>query len=87
VTRLLVRLTPRGGRDALEGWSSDGVLRVRVSAAPSDGAANAALLRLLATTLAVAPSRVRLARGERSRMKQIEVEGLTAQEIRLRIGG
>ena len=55
-----VRLTPRGGRDAIDGVEiqADGraVLKVRVRAAPTEGEANEALVRLLAKTLAV-PSR------------------------------
>ncbi|MGD9923939.1 MAG: DUF167 family protein, partial [Pseudorhodoplanes sp.] len=50
-----IRLTPRGGRDAIDGIEtlSDGrpVLKARVRAAPTEGAANAALLSLMAKTL------------------------------------
>jgi uncharacterized protein YggU (UPF0235/DUF167 family) len=58
--RISVRLTPKGGRDALDGVTalSDGreVVKARVRAVPEDGAANAALLALLAKTLGVAKS-------------------------------
>jgi len=51
--RLTVRLTPRGGRDAVEGWTRDDagrlVLKVRVAAAAADGQANAAVIALLAS--------------------------------------
>ena len=64
-----VRLTPKGGRDAIEGIEqlADGrsVLKVRVSAAPSDGAANEALLKLVARILGVPPRDVSLAAGPR----------------------
>ncbi|OYZ94677.1 MAG: hypothetical protein B7Y01_00770, partial [Xanthobacter sp. 17-67-6] len=64
-----VRVTPKGGRDALDGPSllSDGreVLKVRVRVAPEDGAANAAVGRLLANAAGIAPSQVTLASGER----------------------
>jgi uncharacterized protein YggU (UPF0235/DUF167 family) len=60
--RVSVRLTPKGGRDALDGVTapSDGraVVKARVRAAPEDGAANAALLALFAKTLGVAKSDV-----------------------------
>ena len=61
---LMVRLTPKGGRDAIEGIEqlADGrpVLKARVRAAPSEGEANAALTRLVAAALKVAPRQVRL---------------------------
>ena len=73
------RLTPRGGRDALEGvvTLSDGaqVLAARVRAAPQDGEANAALCRLIAAAAGAPASRARLVAGAKSRVKQIGVEG------------
>jgi uncharacterized protein (TIGR00251 family) len=83
--RFTVRLTPRGGRDAIDGWQ-DETLRVRVSAAPAEGKANDALLRLLAKALDVPRSRLRIASGASSRTKVIEVQGLSPQEIRTRTG-
>jgi len=74
-----VRLTPRGGRDAIEGIDrrADGraVLKVRVRAAPAEGEANAALCRLLARALRVAPSQVELVGGATARLKRIRVAG------------
>lgn len=74
-----VRLTPKGGRDAVEGWeiASDGSehLKCRVRAVPEDGKANAALIELLAKRLAVPKSTVRLASGATSRLKRIEIAG------------
>ncbi|MDR3422297.1 MAG: DUF167 family protein [Xanthobacteraceae bacterium] len=74
-----VRLTPRGGRDAIEGVErgADGrsVLKARVRAAPSDGEANAALCRLIAEALRIAPRQVELASGAASRVKRIRVAG------------
>jgi len=76
---LTVRLTPKGGRDALDGIErrSDGtaVLKARVRAAASEGAANAALVRLVATALGIAPSRVRLAAGATARVKRLAISG------------
>jgi uncharacterized protein (TIGR00251 family) len=80
LVRFAVRLTPRGGRDAVEGWAAgaDGrrVLKVRVAAPPVDSQANAALVKLIAKTLGVARSSVSIASGEGARVKMIEVEGL-----------
>ena len=76
------RLTPKGGRDAIDGivTLSDGteVLGCRVRAAPEDGKANAALCRLIAEVAGAPASRARVAAGAKSRVKQILVEGEAA---------
>jgi uncharacterized protein YggU (UPF0235/DUF167 family) len=73
------RLTPKGGRDAIDGVVvlSDGaqVLACRVRVAPQDGEANAALCRLIADAAGAPVSRARVAAGAKSRIKQIFVEG------------
>ncbi len=77
--RLAVRLTPRGGRDRIEGWARDAAgrayLKVRVAAPPVDGAANAALVKLIARALRLPAGAVRIAVGESARIKQLEIEG------------
>ncbi len=73
------RLTPKGGRDAIDGVGrlSDGthVLLARVRQPPEDGRANDALCALIARTLDAPASRVRLAAGAKSRLKQVAVGG------------
>lgn len=77
--RVAVRLTPRGGRDRIEGWMEgvDGArfLKARVAAAPENGKANQALIRLLAKSFGVASSAVRIASGATSRIKIVEIDG------------
>ena len=73
MTRVTVRLTPRAARDRIAGFDERGRLLLRVTAAPVDGAANAACLRLVAKALGIAPSRVALVAGRRSRDKVLEV--------------
>ena len=77
-----VRLTPKGGRDAIDGVEqmADGrsVLKVRVRAAPIEGEANAALVRLLAKSLGVAPRHVSLVAGATARIKRLEIAGAGA---------
>ena len=84
--RITVRLTPRAGRDAIDGWR-DGILHVRVAAPPAENGANEALLRLLAKSLAVPRSSLSIASGAHARTKIIAVEGLAATEITARTGG
>jgi uncharacterized protein (TIGR00251 family) len=78
---LTVRLTPKGERDAIEGIDqmADGrsVVKARVRAAASEGEANAALISLIARTLAVPPSRVTLIAGAAARIKRLNVMGDT----------
>ena len=73
------RLTPNGGRDAIDGVAtlSDGqcVLLARVRSAPQGGEANDALRALLADRLGVRASGVRLAAGAKSRLKQVAISG------------
>jgi uncharacterized protein YggU (UPF0235/DUF167 family) len=74
-----VRATPRGGRDALDGVETrdDGaaVLKVRVQAAPEDGAANAAIRDVLRRALGLPASAVILAAGATARIKLFRIAG------------
>lgn len=76
---VIVRLTPKGGRDAIDGIAtlSDGraVLKARVRAAPTEGEANDALGRLLARTAGVPPRNVTLVSGAAARVKQLAIAG------------
>lgn len=76
---LNVRLTPKGGRDAVDGIErlADGraVLKVRVRAAPSEGEANAALIKVVARALGVPPRAVELVAGATSRVKRLRITG------------
>ena len=75
--RFAVRLTPKAARDCLEGWAApEGekpYLKARVCAPPENGKANDALVKLLAKTLDVGRTKVRIVSGTASRMKIIEV--------------
>ena len=76
---LAVRLTPKGGRDAIDGIEqlADGrtVVKARVRALPSEGAANAALIKLMADALDVAPRDVSLTAGATARIKRLKISG------------
>jgi len=88
--RLTVRVTPKGGRDTVDGWALDEagrpLLKLRVSAPAAEGAANAAVIALVAKALKVRKSAVRIAAGETARVKRLEIEGAGPADI-LRVFG
>ncbi len=84
--RIGVRLIPRADRTSIDGVVS-GRLRVRVTAAPVDGSANDALVRLLAAELGLSRRSVRIVTGQRSRDKVVEVLGVGPDAVRARWPG
>ena len=76
---ITIRLTPKGGRDSIDGIEtlSDGnvVLKARVRAAPHEGAANDALCRLLAKAVGIPPRNVEIVGGATSRIKRVKIVG------------
>jgi uncharacterized protein (TIGR00251 family) len=83
---LRVRVQPRASRNEVTAWR-DGVLHVRLTAPPVEGAANAACRDFLADLLGVKRAQVELVGGERSREKRFRVSGLTDEEIEATIKG
>jgi len=71
-TLLRVRLTPRGGRNALDEYV-DGILHARVSAPPADGLANKALIALIADALSFPKSSIEIQSGSSSRVKVLKI--------------
>ena len=80
-----VRVQPKSSRNQVGGFQDD-TLRVRVTAAPTEGQANAAVIALLAKTLGVSKSRLEIIRGYSSRDKVVSVDTLTDQEVRRKLG-
>ena len=82
---LRVRVIPRARTNAL---ASDGTggLRARLTAPPVEGAANRALIDLVARALRVKRADVELVKGERGRDKLVAVRGLSADEVARRVG-
>lgn len=78
--RIRVRVTPRAGRDQIDGLR-EGALRVRLAAPPVEGRANEALVRLLARALGLPPRDVRVVRGETAREKLIEIDGMDERDV------
>jgi uncharacterized protein (TIGR00251 family) len=85
VGKLAVRVQARARRDEIAGERA-GSLLVRVTAPPVEGKANAAVCRLLAERLGLAPGRIAVVRGAASRDKLIEIDGIEAGELRRLLG-
>lgn len=82
--RFGLRVQPRSSRAGVDGVHGS-ALRVRVNAPPVEGAANEAVMKVLAKALGVANSAVAIVSGARSRSKVVEVSGLRAAEVRKRL--
>ena len=78
--RIAVRCIPRGGADRIDGVV-EGRLRIRVAAPAADGAANEALLRLLASELGLPRNAVRLIAGATGRSKLVAIEGIDSERL------
>lgn len=82
---LAIKVAPRASRNELAGVEA-GALKVRLTAPPVEGAANQALVKLLAKQLKVAKGKVRVVSGQRSRNKRVEISGLDPDQARKRLG-
>lgn len=80
-----VRVKPRASKNQIEAVTPDGLLSVRLTAPPVEGAANAALVELIAKTLRVPKSAVSVVAGEKSKTKTVSVDGMGAEEVRGKI--
>jgi uncharacterized protein (TIGR00251 family) len=85
VVSLRVRVQPRARSDEIVGLR-DGRLVVRVTAPPTDGRANAALCRLVAAHVGLAPSRVSVRHGAGARDKLLELRGISDGELQRALG-
>lgn len=81
MVRFSVRVQPRTSRSSVSGVHA-GVLKVKLNAAPVNGAANDELVELLAEWLGVPQREVRIVNGEGARSKLVEVNGVTADAVR-----
>jgi hypothetical protein len=77
---LRIRLTPRAARNEIVRWEA-GILSVRVTAPPIDGAANEALLQLLADGLKIRKTDIQIKSGASSREKLLILEGLDQESL------
>ena len=77
---LLVRVQPRASKDEIAGVM-DGALKVRLQAPALEDRANIALCEFLAQLLGTPKSAVRILSGDRSRIKRVEIRGISQQQI------
>ena len=80
VTRLKVKVVPGASRTQIAGWLGD-ALKIRVSAPPEKGRANAAVAAVVAEALGLPAGSAVVVAGKSSPRKQVEVHGLCREEI------
>ncbi|MBF0179613.1 MAG: YggU family protein [Magnetococcales bacterium] len=83
---LAVRVQPRATRERIGGLRGEAVT-VHLTAPPVEGAANAALRKLLADALDVAPGRIRIVRGEHAREKTVRISGPSRARVEALLAG
>ncbi len=71
--RFLIHLAPRASRNAVSGWTADGLLKVHITAPPVEEAANSELIVFIAGELHIRKTSVLITNGRHSRKKQLEV--------------
>ena len=81
MSRLRVKVIPGASRNEIAGWLGD-ALKVRVSAPPERGRANAAVETTLSEALGLPAKSVRVVSGTTSQRKIVEVAGLSESEVR-----
>ena len=79
-----VRVVPRASRNGVSGAIGDAI-KVRITAAPVDGAANAALLKFMAKALGVRSRDIEIISGHSSRTKRVRIRGLEGSQVQSRL--
>ena len=78
--KLKVRVIPNASRDEFAGWQGN-ELKIKVRAVPEGGRANKALITFLAAHWKLSKSRIRIIRGESSRTKVLEIDGINTKTL------
>jgi len=84
-TLIRLRVQPRASRERLEGVR-DGYVRLRLTAPPVDGAANAACIAFLTKLLDISRARIHVQAGEQSREKLLHIAGMTPAQVAVALG-
>ncbi|HLI05855.1 MAG TPA: DUF167 domain-containing protein [Ktedonobacteraceae bacterium] len=85
--RIVVRVIPRSSKNALTWEQGSGTLKVRLTAPPVDGAANEALVALLAEKLAIPRRDITIVRGATGRQKTLDIAGFTPETLQQKLAG
>jgi len=85
LTRLKVRVIPNARKNLVTSWTTEDEIRLKIKAPAVDGKANAALIDYLSELTEVPRSKIQLKAGQKARIKIIEIDGPTADEVRARI--
>lgn len=83
-TQLTIKVVPSSSQNAVSGWL-ESALKVRVTQPPENGKANKAVIATLATALEIPRQHITLCKGHTASTKVVEVDGLSAIEIRQKI--
>lgn len=81
-----VRVQPRSSKTEISGIQ-DGILRVRLTSPPVDGAANRQCIELLSRKMKIPKRAIRIASGEKARSKRLKILGLGVEEMRNILNG
>jgi len=82
---LAVRVTPRASKNQIVGAQSDGTIKIRVTAAPTEGKANEELVKFLSEVLGIAKSRIEIVAGNTGRDKLISILDMDAEMLHKKI--
>ena len=82
---LAIHVTPRSSRNRIKEVLKDGTIKIQLTAAPSEGQANEALIKFLAGVLDVAPTKIDIIAGLTGRDKLVSILDLSADEVNQRI--
>ena len=82
---LAVRVTPRASKNQIVGALNDGTVKIRITAAPTEGQANDELIKFLSDVLGVAKSRIEIVAGNTGRDKLISILDMDAETLHKKI--
>lgn len=85
--RLMVHVQPKASENRVVGYDDAGRLKVRVTASPTDGKANDAIVEAISRSLGIPRRHVEIERGHTSRTKIVRIKGVSQDDVRRILGG